>query len=241
MNTITETLESYWLSPKQAKIYLLCLEYGMMQPAKIASLAHINRTSCYDTLNSMKQKHLLIETTKKWIKYYSASNPELLFESLQKRYNAFESVLPSLIALSENTSIKPKIKILEWLEGIKQAYIDTLSSEEDILAVLWNDIQSNDLITRLDTEYLDKRINKKIFAKVLLSETESNLDYHNQSSQQLRETRFLKGSLDFWCEINIYGPKKILIVLYNQKELSAMIIESQALYETIKTLFLHLR
>jgi sugar-specific transcriptional regulator TrmB len=61
---ITETLQAYGLTEKEAKVYLLCLEYGMMQAAKIASLAHINRTSCYDLLDLMKGKQLLIESKK---------------------------------------------------------------------------------------------------------------------------------------------------------------------------------
>jgi hypothetical protein len=43
--------------------------------------------------------------------------------------------------------------------------------------------------------------------------------------------------LDINCEINLYGPNKVLIWLYDETEMAGLIIESKSFYETLKWLF----
>ncbi len=235
-------LVNYWMTEKEAKIYLLCLEYWTIQPAKISALSWINRTSCYDILESLTHKWVLTITQHQGNKKYSAVSPELLFVQLQQKFGSFENILPALNALWNKYSVKPKIKIYEWLEWMKQVYLDTLSSETEILAFVWNQAAGDAILARFKDSYVPRRREQKVYAKVILCPSAANETYHQSDRENYRESRFLQDdSIEFWCELNFYGPNKVMIALYNESDMCGVIIESQHLYKTLTWIFWYVR
>lgn len=240
--SIIEGLMNYWMTEKEAKVYLLCLEYGTIQPAKIAKISWLNRTSCYDIVETLVHKGVLITTQQQWTKKYSAINPELLFEQLQQKFWSFETILPALINLWNKYSIRPKVKIYEWIAWMKQVYMDTLSSETEILAFVGNQSASDEILQRFQKSYVPLRREKKIYAKVILCPSPANEHYHELDKENYRESRFLKDdAIEFGCELNFYGTNKVMIALYNESDMCGVIIESEHLYKTVSWIFGYLR
>ena len=100
---------------------------------------------------------------------------------------------------------------------------------------------SKELHQRFENEFIPERIEKKIFAKVLVSQTEENEHYQEKDISSYRETRFLNHPIDFGCEVCLYASNTLLIALYNEKEMFAVIIESATVYGTLQVLFEHAR
>jgi hypothetical protein len=91
-------------------------------------------------------------------------------------------------------------------------YHDTLSSEVDILAYCGNHVIQKHLLKYFQQEYIPQRVEKGIVAKVLLSKSLENTEYHEISNEVLRQSYFIDAEeLDINCEINLYGPNKVLI------------------------------
>jgi sugar-specific transcriptional regulator TrmB len=236
------SLMQYGLTEKEARAYLLCLEYSALQPSTIASKLGINRVTCYDMLQWLCRKWLVAESIRNKVKRYVATSPDVLLDALGHKYEQFKAVIPDLISLSGKFGIKPKIKRFEWLEGMKSLYEDTLSSTEPILAYVWNQVAHGDLLAYFKSEYVPRRVHKKIFANVLLCQSDANQIYSKWDKKNYRKSLFLKeGSWEIQCEINIYGPHKIMIAMYDKSDMCGLIVESGALYETMKTIFNHIR
>lgn len=236
------SLIQYGLTEKEARAYLLCLEYSALQPSTIASKLGINRVTCYDMLQWLCKKWLVAESIRNKVKRYVATSPDMLLDAFSHKYEQFKAVIPDLISLSGKFGIKPKIKWFEWLEGMKALYEDTLSSSEPILAYVGNQVAHGDLLTYFKNEYVPRRVHKKIYAHVLLSDSVENQLYHKWDKKNYRKSLFLKEwSGDIQCEINIYGPNKIMIAMYDKSDMCGLVVESQAVYETMKTIFNHIR
>jgi sugar-specific transcriptional regulator TrmB len=237
-----DSLIQYGLTEKEARIYMLCLEYSALQPSTIASKLGINRVTCYDTLQWLCKKWLVAESIRNKVKRCVATSPETLLDAFGHRFEKFKSIVPDLISLSGKFGIKPKIKWFEGLEWMKALYEDTLTSSEPILAYVWNHVAHPDLMLYFKNEYVPRRIQKKIFAQVLLSNSLANDQYHSSDKKNYRKSAFLKEwSWDIQCEINIYGPNKIMIAMYDKSDMCGLQIESATVYETMKTIFNNIR
>lgn len=237
-----ESLIQYGLTEKEARIYLLCLEYTALQPATVASKLGINRVTCYDALQWLCKKWLVAETIRNKVKWYAATSPETLLQIFRNKFDIFQSVVPDLISLSGKFGIKPKIKWFEWLEWMKILYEDTLSSQTPILAYVWNHVAHPDLLRYFHDDYIPRRVKKKIMAQVLLSHSDANTCYHKSDKKSYRKSLFLSEWVwNIQCEINIYGPNKIMIAMYDKHDMCGLIMESPAVYETMKTIFMQIR
>ena len=188
---LTDALIAYGLTEKEAKVYLACLEYQSVLPSTLASKLSMNRVTCYDILISFTKKGLVAETIKNGTKWFSPLSPDFLFQSLQSKCHTFGEALPLLLGMRGKHGIKPILKRFEGFEGMKSLYADTLTSTEPIYAFVGNHVADPLLLEYFKNEYVPARVKKKIFAHVLLSESEENKIYHKQDKRNYRESKFL--------------------------------------------------
>jgi HTH-type transcriptional regulator, sugar sensing transcriptional regulator len=235
---ITSALASYGLSEKEAKVYLACLEYQSVLPSTLAKKLAMNRVTCYDILQWFVKKWLVAETVKYHTKRFSPLSPELLLQQLQQKSQYLEQVLPLLTAMRGKHGVKPTMKWFEGFSWMKALYSDTLNYQDSIYAFVGNHVADQSLLEYFKQEYVPQRVKKKIFASVILSESEANRNYHKQDKKNFRESRFLQSDLgDIQCEINIYGTHKCMIALYDRSDMCGFILESERIYQTFKTIF----
>lgn len=154
-------------------------------------------------------------------------------------------------AISETISIaqaegKPStVKCYQGLEGVKQAYLDTLDIAENttIYAFLNPDRVDPSIYEWLTTEYVRLRVEKKIFAHVFISNGAGSAkteQYLKKDTGELRETHMVE-SFDhpFECEVDIIGYT-VFFINYNPKEtLMAVSITDPMIVKTIKSFYLH--
>jgi len=83
----------------------------------------------------LREKGLIIATKKQKRTFYYAENPSKLGNILEEKVNAFDNLLPELLAMSNLIDRKPKIRFFEGVEGLKNIYKDTLNyPDSEILA-----------------------------------------------------------------------------------------------------------
>ncbi|PJA47278.1 hypothetical protein CO172_02310 [Candidatus Uhrbacteria bacterium CG_4_9_14_3_um_filter_36_7] len=234
---ISQTIfEQLGFSKKETNIYLALLEMNSTTPSELSHKTGINRTSCYDILETLIKKGLIGKFKKRGKIYFHASDPKRLIQYLEREREEFdkkiisqqkavEEILPELSSLihPKNTS-KPKVTFFEGEKGIREAYEDTLNAKETILAYA-NVETMHEGLPQFFPEYYKRRAKAGIHIKAIVPKNYLSQERSKHDREELRESIILEDlSLTFSPEVNIYNDK---VLIASWKEKMAVLIESK--------------
>ena len=142
---IKNLLKQLNFSEKETNVYLALLELGSAKAKEISKKTDLNRTTVYDICDILLKKGIISQYKKGSATYFNALEPKHLLNYLdrekEEQINALEKqkqkvseLLPQLISLQNIFTSKPKIQFFEGEKGMREAYEDTLTSKETILA-----------------------------------------------------------------------------------------------------------
>jgi HTH-type transcriptional regulator, sugar sensing transcriptional regulator len=234
---LQKELENLGLDEKEVQVYLSLLEIGEANIAKICNKSGVKRTTVYSAIEALKEKGLVSSTTRKQSILYIAEDPRKLEQKLNEKMISLKNILPELLSISNFIDKKPKIRYFEGIEGIKEAYRDTLNyPDRETLA--W---ASPDAVKFFESDwlwktYLPQRIEKKIWQRVIAPDNPEIRAFTAEDQKHLRRTKYIpKDKIPFEVEINLYGEQKIAIMSFEEK--LSLIIESNKIYNTLKNIF----
>lgn len=147
--------------------------------------------------------------------------------------------------ISQTPDSDPSVQFFTGLDGIKQAYLETLtiSPEEPIYAFLHPSIVTDELYQWLTTDYVNQRVAKGIFAHVFVTSdrgSERVAQYLESDQQEKRQTHVVEAyEHHFDCEVNIYDGKVAFYVFDNPDTYQAVIINNPTVSQTLKSFYLH--
>jgi HTH-type transcriptional regulator, sugar sensing transcriptional regulator len=235
---LEKDLEKMGLDQKEARVYLALLELGEANVQRIAKKSDVKRTTVYDIIESLKEKGLLSSTMRKRKLLYSAEDPRTLEEKLEEKKHTLRRILPELLSLANKLEKKPKIRFFEGEEGIKEVYKDTLNySDQELLAWLSNETAADSFDRKFfDNYYVPRRVSKKIWVRAIAQSTPILQQYKSMDEKSLRRTKLIStDNFSIEVEINLYGKNKIAIMSFSEK--IGLIIESQKIFTTLKSVF----
>jgi len=121
-------------------------------------------------------------------------------------------------------STRPKVQFFEGAKGIREAYEDTLSAKNGILAYANAEtVQAG--IPNFFPEYYQRRAKMKVPIKAIFPQNETSRERATHDREELRQTKFLPHQdMTFSPEVNIYNNK---VLIASWKEKMAVIIESK--------------
>jgi sugar-specific transcriptional regulator TrmB len=225
------------LNQKETAAYLAVLELGETTIQRIANKSKIKRTTLYDVIASLKEKGLVAITKKKKRSFYYAEDPYKIGEDLENKKKDYQKILPELLSLANLLDKKPKIKFFEGINGIKEVYKDTLKyANQETLT--WSSVE---VIKYFDTDwlwtfYVPTRIQKRIWNRTISTKNKYTEKLKESDIKSLRETKLVSAEqFPIEAEINLYGQRNIGIMAY--KEQIGLIIESEKIYNTLKSIF----
>lgn len=234
---LQKELENLGLDDKEVQVYLSLLEIGEANIARISKKSGVKRTTVYNAIEALKKKGLVSSTVKKQNTLYIAEDPRKLEQELHEKMLLFKNILPELLSISNFIDKKPKIRYFEGIEGIKEAYRDTLNyPDRETLA--W---ASQDAVKYFEGDwlwktYLPQRIEKKIWQRAIVPDNPDIRAFTAEDQKHLRRTKFIpKDRIPFEVEINLYGEEKIAIMSFEEK--LGLIVESKKIYNTLKNIF----
>jgi len=234
---LTKTLQKLGLNEKEAKAYLSALELGETTLQRIALKADISRTTVYDILESLKLRGLISTIKKNKKIYYYAEAPDSLQDDLDEKQEILKKAMPQLLALANLIDRKPKIKYYEGLEGIKEVYMDTLHYPEHEMAA-W---VADEAFYEFDKDFLlnfyhPRRIKQKTWLREIAADHQLTRAYQRDEVKSLRKTKLLsEAEYPLDVSINLYGKNKIGVMSFEEE--IGLIIESEKIYKTLKSLF----
>ncbi|MDP1884776.1 MAG: helix-turn-helix domain-containing protein [Candidatus Moranbacteria bacterium] len=234
---LTKILQKIGLNEKEAKVYLAALELGETTLQRIVTKAGISRTTIYDVLESLKQRGLISAVKKSKKLYYYAEEPDSLQNELDEKQDLLKKALPQLIAMANLIDRKPKIRYYEGLEGIKEVYMDSLRfPQKEILSWV-----AEEAFYKFDEDFLlnfyhPRRIKQKSWSREIVSDHPLTREYQQEEIGNLRKTKILSATeFPMDVSINLYGKNKIGVVSFEEE--MGLIVESEKIYITLKSLF----
>ncbi len=232
---LEKVLENYGLTEKQAKIYLACLELGSASVQKISRKSGIARSTCYEILENLNRLGLVSKFQKKKIVYFNAEAPRQLIRLTQNKASLLEEVLPQFDAIYGEARVRPSVRFYEGKTGMKLILEEILrDSPKEILTFG----AAEDLFATLDRdfpEFVKRRIKQKIFAKVILRDSEKARERQRLGQQELREVRIIPESFEYHGSVFVWGRK---VAMFSYKpDLVALVIESDELAKLERAMF----
>lgn len=242
---INKVLHNLDFSEKETLVYLTILELGSAKVNEIAKKAEINRTTVYDVLEGLVHKGLVSKYKKGQTTFFNVLDPKQLLTYLDRekeekakiiaqQKKKVEEIIPELVSLQNIYTDKPKVQMFEGEKGMREAYEDTLSSKDMILAYANVETMHKGL-PNFFPEYYKRRAEKKIFIRAIIPVNELSIERSKHDREEMRETRFLPDKeMTFTPEVNLYN-NKMLVASWAEK--IAIIIESRELVELQKIVF----
>jgi len=227
-------------SQREAKIYLTCLEYKAVNVATIARVTKEKRSTIYSVIKELQKKGLINTIEKNKIAMYSAISPDHIATQLKSKYEQFKELLPAFSALTEKFGIAPKVEFYEWLDSIMEIYDQILDSQVEIDAFLWTIHFPKVIQKHLEKKFFPKKIEKNIHSRTLLSDTPTNKKALRNTDWDIYKREWKIASWLTFLEniiINIYGPNRVMIAVFTEKEPFWLVISSYYLYEMLLSLF----
>lgn len=242
-----EDLTNAGLKEKEALIYNTLLVSGTLPVNEIIKKTELKRGIVYKTLYDLIEKGLITEDKTKSKLYFSAEHPLKLSDFVEDRYKEalknqtnITSLLPQLISSFKSIGNKPGIKIYEGIEGIKEAFMDTIHTKEKIYSIRQSsETYQPGLYEWFDTVYRPLRLENKIWTDVILNQKSPYAtDYYYYNPEIFIELRYIEKSvLPLGIEMNIYGDKVAFVNLTKDSDPFAIVIQSPLIIDTQKSLF----
>lgn len=226
---------------KEARVYLALLELGPSTATEISALAKINRTTSYDILEFLASEGLISYSGQTKIKKFVAESPEKVIAFLENKINQgreqlknAQLLLPELLSIY-NIKEKPKVKFYEGIDKVKEAFEDTLTAKNDIVAYAVGADMFNTLGQEYFQDYFKKRVAKNIRVRVIApNDTDSQSIVINNANEMRESVLVPKDMFYFSIETNIYNNK---ILTVSWKEKFAIIIESEEIANAQRKIF----
>lgn len=238
------SLQNYWFSEKEAKIYLTALALWSSPASSIARNSWIKRVTAYALLKDLKNKWIANTLQRKDVTYFSVVSPQLLLEQLEHKYLAFKEKAPELMSIVEKIGTAPKIKYLEWLWWLALLFTDFLSSQEDMRIILWTPKKHKEAFGDIAKQYKLARQKKWLIARRIITAEDIDIKKERLNDKKYgRQTVIISDfPLPINADINIYGPGKVSILFFDSNDIPhAIIIENNEVYTTLVGIFEYLR
>lgn len=243
---ILQVLKDLGLQDKEPDVFMALLTTPGTQPASvIAKKVKLNRVTVYKTLIKLAEMGLVTKTMKFGITCFFAEDPDKVLEQLlKKRRDSVESlnqqllaVLPQIKGLQRQDLYIPRVRFYEGVEGVKRVYQDTLVEGKPIDSFENVADMAPEIKTYLFEEYISRRIEKGIRARVITPQNPQNKKFREADRSQMRKTRFATlKAFPMEIEMNLYGNKTAFFS-YRSEEMFAVIIESRAIANSMRAIF----
>jgi len=237
---IEKTLIDYGFSNIESKLYTLSLSYWALSVGSLSRLSDTSRTTVASAMKRLVNKWYASSYNKNSSTYFEVVSPKELEILIQNKVLKFQEGMPELMAIAQKFDSSTRVRVFEWLEGMKTMYMDTIAKEQiPMYSFMWTKELDDTFHTFLREEFLPQRIKRGVKAYVILTDNKFNKTYN-----AFKEDEFLKESkiidhpkFKFSHEIIIYGENKVCFAMYTTTEMTWMIVEWKRFYETMKAIF----
>lgn len=235
------SLAEFGLTSEEAAVYDALLEVGQSPVSPIAALAKVNRSTCYNILESLVAKKLVSRSRSRSKRAYVVDDPTHLMETLQKEKAVLEKKIQHSRELEKEIrkrfaqkNTKPIIKYVEGIDGLIELYEDSLRCENKKEGIR-SYTSIRDLAIELGdypNQYYTERARRGIPIRGIVPDTEYGKQVKRKSQEFLRTVHLIpKEKFDFSPEIYLYDNK---LTIMSSKEKFGFMLESKEIVDALK-------
>lgn len=225
---IEKVLSNLGFSPNEIKIYLTLNDHGSSKAGKIAKIAKIDRSSCYNSIKSLIEKGLVSYVCIGRVKWFQAAGPKKLLDYIKEQEKEIEQILPELHARHKAAKIEGQVRLFKGLKGIRTILQDILRTKKNNL-VFGNENQLEDRMPEYQKQFIRQLKENKIFVREIVREDRA------KNTSNPKQTRYVPKKIVSPVVTNIYGDKISLIIWTDEPE--GIIIENKAAANAYRSYF----
>lgn len=238
-DSIRPLLRRIGLDDKEIEIYLAVLPLKMARATQVAKAAKQSRSHTYLILRSLGEKGLVSEIERGSVIHFVAEPPERLLTFVQDRERELKSlepliqgVLPMLSGLTSPLPGKPRVTMLQGLEGMRQIYKEILV--HDFVGMLnaesmYNTFDGN-IVARIFGQDINLRGRDLMVDNPMAREYIRDVPQHEDY-----EVRIIPKNIQFKTDTVIFGD---VIALFAYDDESTIVrIENAYLADAFKAWF----
>lgn len=203
-------LQNLGLSDQAARVYLTLLKIGGSRASAVARATGMKRTTVYPILRSLSQKGFVMMYYRKSQQFYYAQKPVRVMGLLEKKIDAFASVIPLLESLEKKQTLDIGLRFIETKEELEEFYQGILMEYKGrsyrviSSAKEWQNIDPDFFI-----EFRKDRGAARIRTRLLLSA--DSREINPEDPTLLRDYRFLPEKYPFQSSIDIFDDKVLVV------------------------------
>jgi sugar-specific transcriptional regulator TrmB len=231
---IKETLKDIGFQDNEIVIYLFLLKRGSSSQQIISDEGGILRQTVYDVMKKMENKGYVTSSLVGKRKFYNAVEPEFILGQIKVKEEQFLQILPNLMSMKNNNQINLTSQIFFGVNGLRNLFDLTLSSDSEILWLCNREI-SDDLFQEFYWHnYSKKRIEKDIPIKLLFEpDNKKDWDTNKKEKRETRKSKFVNGLASSF----VLFDDKILIYSMEEGQLQGVLIQNSVTKEMFSKIF----
>lgn len=247
---IEHILTKIGLSDNEAKIYLALLPIGSAPASILGKRTNLPRSTAQFTSEQLFKQGLFKKTQKGQAFIYIAEPPEKLFylveqeiEEAEQKETDLQRIKGQLQQLYNPSAIIPQIKFYSTPEetlNILDEIIDQVEENGEIFSFA-KILEKKDILPQTEkalSRFIEKRMKKKIYAKVLTQYNKIGKLLQKNDSNNLRETRLIDlPNLGFSGGEMFFIKDKIYTLSQEGQTFFAFMVESESITAMNKALF----
>ena len=225
---IERVLENLGFSPNEIKVYLTLNDHGSTKAGKVAKLAKIDRSSCYNSLKRLIEKGLVSYVLIGKIKWFQAAGPKRLLDFVKEQEKEVQEILPELHQRHKASKIEGQVRLFKGIKGVKSIFLDIIRTGKDNF-VFGSEGQFSKRMPEFALQFDRLKKERKIKTKLILREGRKELDSKTSTYKYI-------PTVDQSPTVtNIYSDKIALIIWTDEPE--GIIIENASAAKAYKSYF----
>ncbi|MBI2148425.1 hypothetical protein HYU23_02000 [Candidatus Woesearchaeota archaeon] len=214
-------LEEIGLTAVEAKVYLTLVKKGPSLAGLITKETGTHRRTTYDILYRLRSKGLISNIIIENKRYFEAVNPDRLLELLKEKEDILKNILPDLKNFYKSNKSKNEVLFFRGKQALKTVFDDLIREGKEIIFI-GKFIEINELLNIYTSRFDAKRIEKKIYIKMLF-DLESRKFILNKRIP-LSEIKYLSSVINSNMSIYVYG-NNISLIVWKDEPISIIIRE----------------
>src|SRR3989344_3621604 len=225
---IEKVLEKLGFSPNEIKVYIALNSHGSTKAGKVAKIAHIDRSSCYNALKTLLDKGLASYVLIGNVKWFQATGPKRLLDYLKEQEEDVKSILQKLDEMHKATKIEGQVRLFKGIKGIKTIFLDIIKEKKDNY-VFGSEGQFSEKMPEFALQFDRLKRENNIHTKLIIRKGRKELD------STTTEYKHLPEITESPAVTNIYGNKIAILIWTDEPE--GVIIENEAAAQAYKSYF----
>lgn len=228
VSNMINTMMKLGLTLNESKVYLSIIDFGSSKAGKIAKAVSIERSSCYQSLNSLVNKGLVSYVQIGKIKFFQAASPKRFLERIKEQEEIANSIIPELCERHKYKKKEGEVWLFKGKKGVKSVLMDIISVGK-MNRIFGGEGQLEERLPAFKNAFVKELKEKRIKIKELIrNDREDELQFN-------REVKLFPSKVKSPVVTNIYGEKIAIIIWTDEPE--AIIIDNKAAAASYRSIF----